>query len=78
MEYFCDKFNYPHYEIETEIEYDSDLETEFNSDLDSDSDINDLEESDSDINENTDIEDEHMGQNGNNCEYKKSMNISYI
>lgn len=37
MEYFCKKFNYPLYEIETEIEYDTDIESE--SELESDIDI---------------------------------------
>lgn len=52
MEYFCTKFNYPVYEIETEVEYDTDdisdvdteLKSESETELDSDIEIeNDLD-----------------------------------
>ena len=39
MEYFCKKFNYPLYEIETEIEYDTDNVSNIDTDIESESEL---------------------------------------
>lgn len=49
MEYFCKKFNYPLYEIETEIEYDTDNVSNIDTDIESESELESELESDIEI-----------------------------
>jgi hypothetical protein len=64
MEFFCKKFNYPVYEIETEVEYDTDniseLDTELNSDDDSDNESDLESEFDNNMDDDIQFEENNM------------------